>query len=125
MTLTGPPEGTQITTGAPNQQTFSGTVTPADVGARVILQRQNAVTGDEWHRIGIGQVVAGGSTGGEYTITHTFRVPGDASIRVLVRSDRINSPERIDSAGVRDLPGAEPEPDDRELRGPDHLRSSR
>jgi hypothetical protein len=92
VTLTGPPEGTQIVTGAPNKQTFSGTVTPADVGARVILQRQNAVTGDEWHRIGIGQVVAGGSTGGEYTITHTFRVPGDASIRVLVRSDRINSP---------------------------------
>jgi hypothetical protein len=92
VTLTGPPEGTQITTGAPNQQTFSGTVNPADVGARVILQRQNAVTGNEWHRIGIGQVLAGGSTGGEYTITHTFRVPGDASIRVLVRSDRINSP---------------------------------
>ncbi len=91
VTLTGP-EGTQITTGVPNQQTFSGTVTPADVGARVILQRQNAVTGDEWHRIGIGQVVAGGSTGGEYTITHTFRVPGDASIRVLVRSDGLNIP---------------------------------
>jgi hypothetical protein len=92
VTLTGPPEGTQITTGAPNQQTFSGTVTPADVGARVILQRQNAVSGDEWHRIGIGQVLAGGSTGGEYTITHTFRAPGDASIRVLVRSDRLNIP---------------------------------
>jgi hypothetical protein len=92
VTLTGPPEGTQITTGAPNQQTFSGTVNPADVGARVILQRQNAVTGNEWHRIGIGQVLAGGPTGGTYTITHTFRVPGDASIRVLVRSDRINSP---------------------------------
>jgi hypothetical protein len=88
VTLTGPPEGTQITTGAPNKQTFSGTVSPADVGARVILQRQNAVTGNEWHRIGIGSV----ETGGSYTITHTFRVPGDASIRVLVRSDRINSP---------------------------------
>jgi hypothetical protein len=88
VTLTGPPEGTQIETGAPNQQTFSGTVSPADVGARVILQRQNAVTGDEWHRIGHGTVEAGG----DYTITHTFRVPGDASIRVLVRSDRINSP---------------------------------
>ena len=88
VTLTGPPEGTQIETGAPNKQTFSGTVTPADVGARVILQRQNAVAGDEWHRIGIGSVQAGGN----YTIAHTFRVPGDASIRVLVRSDRINSP---------------------------------
>jgi hypothetical protein len=92
LTLTGPPEGTQIETGVPNKQTFSGTVTPADVGARVILQRQNAITGNEWHRIGIGRVLAGGSTGGEYTITHTFRVPGDASIRVLVRSDGLNIP---------------------------------
>lgn len=89
VTITGPPEGTQIETGAPNQQTFSGTVTPAtDVGARVILQRQNAVTGNEWHRIGIGQVMAGGT----YSIMHTFRVPGDASIRVLVRSDGLNIP---------------------------------
>jgi hypothetical protein len=89
VTLTGPPEGTQIETGAPNRETFSGTVIPAsDVGARVILQRQNAVTGDEWHRIGVGQVMAGGS----YSITHIFRVPGDASIRVLVRSDGLNVP---------------------------------
>ena len=88
VTLTGPPEGTQIETGAPNRQTFSGTVNPADEGARVILQRQNAVTGNEWHRIGFGSVQAGGS----YTITHTFRVPGDASIRVLVRSDGLNIP---------------------------------
>ncbi len=76
VTLTGPPEGTQIETGAPNRETFSGTVNPADVGARVILQRQNAVTGNEWHRIGIGQVVAGGPTGGNYTITHTSACPG-------------------------------------------------
>jgi hypothetical protein len=89
VTLTGPPEGTQIETGAPNQETFSGTVTPTtDVGARVILQRQNAVSGEEWHRIGVGQV----ETGGGYTIKHIFRVPGDASIRVLVRSDGLNVP---------------------------------
>ena len=89
VTLSGPPEGTQIETGAPNQETFSGTVTPAtDVGARVILQRQNAVSGEEWHRIGVGQVEPGGG----YTIKHIFRVPGDASIRVLVRSDGLNVP---------------------------------
>jgi hypothetical protein len=89
VTLSGPPEGTQIETGAPNRETFSGTVTPAtDVGARVILQRQNATTGTEWHRIGIGQVQAGGT----YSIAHIFRVPGDASIRVLVRSDGLNIP---------------------------------
>jgi hypothetical protein len=89
VTLTGPPEGTQIETGAPNEETFSGTVTPAtDVGARVILQRQNAVNGEEWHRIGVGLLEAGG----RYTIKHIFRVPGDASIRVLVRSDGLNVP---------------------------------
>jgi hypothetical protein len=88
VTLSGPPEGTQIETGALGKQTFSGTANPADEGARVILQRQNAVTGNEWHRIGIGQVLAGGA----YSITHTFRVPGDASIRVLVRSDGLNIP---------------------------------
>jgi hypothetical protein len=86
VTLTGPPEGTQIETGKP--ETFSGTVNPADVGARVILQRQNSLTGDEWHRIGVGSVEAGGA----YSITHIFRVPGDASIRVLVRSDGLNVP---------------------------------
>ncbi len=88
VTLSGPPEGTQLLTGVPNQVTFTGTVNPADVGARVILQRQNAITGNEWHRIGVGQVGPGGS----YSITHTFRVPGDASIRVLVRSDKVNVP---------------------------------
>jgi len=88
VTFSGPPEGSQILTGAPNQVTFTGTVKPADEGARVILQRQNAVTGNEWHRIGIGLVGAGGS----YSITHTFRIPGDASIRVLVRSAGLNAP---------------------------------
>jgi hypothetical protein len=89
VTLSGPPEGTQLLTGRPNKVTFTGTVNPAtDAGARVILQRQNALTGNEWHRIGIGQVQAGGT----YSITHTFRVPGDANIRVLVRSDGLNIP---------------------------------
>jgi hypothetical protein len=88
VTFNGPAEGSQIETGPPNQVTFTGTVTPADVGGRVILQRQNAVSGDEWHRIDIGTVM----TGGSYSITHTFRVPGDASIRVLVRSDGLNVP---------------------------------
>ena len=88
VTFSGPPEGSQILTGAPNQVTFTGTVKPADEGARVILQRQNAVTGNEWHRIGVALVGAGGN----YSITHTFRIPGDASIRVLVRSSGLNVP---------------------------------
>ena len=91
VTLTGPPEGTQIETGVP--ETFSGTVNPTDEGARVIMQRQNAITGDEWHRIGVGLVGAGGA----YSITHIFRVPGDASIRVLVRSDVLNVPSESEN----------------------------
>jgi hypothetical protein len=88
VTLAGPPEGTQLFTGQANKVTFTGTVNPANVGARVILQRQNAATGNEWHRIDVGYV----SPGGTYSITHTFVVPGDANIRVLVRSRRRNIP---------------------------------
>jgi hypothetical protein len=88
VTLSGPPEGTQLYTGTPNKVTFTGTVNPANAGARVILQRQNALTGDEWHRIDSGVV---GPEGG-FTIVHTFVVPGAANIRVLVRSQGRNVP---------------------------------
>jgi hypothetical protein len=91
VTLSGPAEGTQILTGAANKVTFTGTVDPTDIGAHVILQRQNALTGDEWHRIGSARVEASG-TNGTFTIPHTFIVPGDASIRVLVHSQGRNVP---------------------------------
>ena len=70
--LTGPPDGSELFTGAANKVTFSGTVSPQDVGARVVLQRQNASSGDEWHRIDVGQV----GLGGTYSITHTFVIAG-------------------------------------------------
>ncbi|MFI5004163.1 MAG: hypothetical protein ACHQE6_04035 [Solirubrobacterales bacterium] len=88
VTLSGPPEGTQILTGPANKVTFTGTVNPADVGARVVLQRQNALTGNEWRRIDSGRVEPGGG----FSILHTFLVPGDANIRVLVRSQGRNIP---------------------------------
>jgi hypothetical protein len=88
VTLSGPAAGTQLLTGRPNAVTFTGTVSPADVGARVILQRQNAATGGEWRRIDRGVVTAGGA----FSIVHTFIVPGDANIRVLVRSQGRNIP---------------------------------
>lgn len=93
VTLNGPPEGTQLLTGAANAVTFTGTVSPADVGARVILQRQNALTGNDWRRIGDGTVGAEGA----FSITHTFVVPGDANLRVLVRSHgtNISSPSDV------------------------------
>ena len=88
VSLAGPPEGTQLFTGRANSVTFTGAVSPADVGARVILQRQNAATGSEWRRIDSGRVQPGGS----FSIVHTFRFPGDANIRVLVRSQGRNIP---------------------------------
>jgi hypothetical protein len=88
VSLSGPPEGTQILTGPANAVTFTGTVTPADVGALMFLQRQNAATGGEWNTIGIVHV----QTGGGFTIAHTFRYPGDANLRVLMRSQRRNVP---------------------------------
>jgi hypothetical protein len=87
VTFEGPPEGTQILTGVANKVTFTGRVTPADIGARVILQRQN--TDSEWHRIGLGVVEAGGG----YSIPHTFLVPGDPDLRVMVLSQGRNVPE--------------------------------
>jgi len=88
VTLSGPPEGvvpTALRTGHHNMVTFTGTVSPQDEGALVILQRQNAIRGNEWHRIGHGTPV---DKGGTFTITHTFRYAGDANIRVVVRSNR-------------------------------------
>jgi hypothetical protein len=92
VTFAGPAEGTQLFTGVANKVTFTGTVSPADAGAVVVLQRQNAVSGNEWHRIQRGIV---GPTG-SYSITHTFVVPGDANIRVLVRSHGLNIPSPSD-----------------------------
>jgi hypothetical protein len=88
VTLSGPPEGTQLLTGRPNKVTFTGTVSPADAGARVILQRQNALTGNEWRRIDRGTV----GPGGAFSIVHRFIVPGDANLRVIVRSHGMNIP---------------------------------
>jgi hypothetical protein len=87
VTLSGSTEGSLLT-GYPNRVTFTGTVSPADVGARVILQRQNALTGNQWRRIDSGVV----ESTGDFTITHTFVVPGDANLRVLVRSQGRNVP---------------------------------
>jgi hypothetical protein len=88
VTLDGPPEGTRLFTGAPNKVMFTGTVNPTNVGAHVIMQRQSALTGEEWHRIDSGVIDAKGG----FEIVHTFVVPGDANIRVLVRSQGRNVP---------------------------------
>jgi hypothetical protein len=80
------PEDAALLTGAQNHVTFTGVVSPADAGARVVLQRENATSSgftwfEEWRAIQVGTVGAGGA----YSITHTFVLPGEANLRVLVR----------------------------------------
>jgi hypothetical protein len=77
----GAPDGAQLHTGPHNKVTFSGTVTPADVGSTVVLQRESSAVSEEWIPIQSG-IVGPGST---YSLTHRFAVPGDANIRVAVR----------------------------------------
>jgi hypothetical protein len=98
VTLVGPPETKQlfegIHTGKRNAVTFTGAVSPDDAGAEVVLQRENAIHGNEWHRIAHPTLV--NSTGG-FAITHAFVVPGASDIRVLVRSNKRNvaSPSNV------------------------------
>lgn len=94
LTLTGSAAaGSTVQTGPHNPVTFSGTVTPANVGQPIVLQRQDANGGETWHTIQTGRV----GPGGQYSIVHEFRFPGDANIRVLLRRDGVNiaSPSNV------------------------------
>jgi hypothetical protein len=91
-------EDKALLTGVRNHRsyTFTGTVSPADVGAEVVLQRENATASgfqwfEEWKPIQASIV----RSGGVYSITHTFVLPGDANLRVLVRPFR-----RFDMRGI-------------------------
>jgi hypothetical protein len=90
VTLAGPPETKQLTagihTGRRNAVTFTGSVSPNDAGATVVLQRQNEVRGRGWHSIGRTIV----NSSGGFAITHVFWVPGASDIRVLVRGSHRN-----------------------------------
>jgi hypothetical protein len=98
--LEGPPEGSVLFTAQrsgrrpPVPVHFTGEVSPEDTGAQVVLQRQNAYKGNEWHRIG-GFVTVGEH--GKFTIGHDFVVPGPANIRVVVRDPKHNlsSPSNV------------------------------
>jgi hypothetical protein len=87
VSVAGPPETKSLATGRRNAVTFSGTVSPGDAGATVVLQRENALRGTEWHRIGKPVLVDGE---GHFSITHAFVAPGPSSIRVVVRSNHRN-----------------------------------
>ncbi len=73
---------------APTTATFTGTVSPAEAGARVALQVAYAASGERWRAVAFGRVAADGS----YSITHTFRVTGEASVRTVVRTGKLMVP---------------------------------
>jgi hypothetical protein len=75
------PDGAQLHTGQRNRVTFTGAVTPADLGATVVLQRESAAVSEDWIPIQFGTV----GPGSTYSLTHRFAVPGDANLRVVVR----------------------------------------
>lgn len=64
-----------------NSVTFSGTVTPAQSGTIVALQREDEGASEGWRRIALAE--AGPS--GEYSLTHSFGMPGNVKVRVVVR----------------------------------------
>ncbi len=84
VTIHGPEESKALVTGVSSRVTFSGTVSPADAGAEVVLQREQAIAIEEWHPIQRGVV----GPQGEYTFVHVFSIPGEADIRVIVRPHR-------------------------------------
>jgi hypothetical protein len=80
VTLLGPAEGSQLKTGIRSAVSFAGIVSPADAGARVFLEREQATGFEEWGAIQETTVRPNGS----YAMTHIFRVPGDANLRVII-----------------------------------------
>jgi hypothetical protein len=82
VTVLGPaPDGAQLRTGRRNRVAFQGAVSPADGGAELFLQRESSTSTEDWHTIQRGFVRSDGS----YLIVHTFTIPGDANLRVVVR----------------------------------------
>ncbi len=80
---------------------FTGTVTPASAGHRVLLQRQVGQNGDRWVAVDGGVVRADG----RYTIVHRFRVPGDRTLRTVLQPNRhtLRSPSTPISITVQQL----------------------
>ncbi len=65
---------------ARSKATFTGTVTPADPGALVVLQVSHGPSAARWQSVAFGRVAADGS----YAVTHGFRIAGAANVRTIV-----------------------------------------
>ncbi len=82
VTLAGPPDGAELFTGGGpilakhvaayrNRITFTGTVSPADAGAIVALQREKRAAATD----GTGSAWVGRGRAARFSIVHTFRLP--------------------------------------------------
>ena len=103
VTIKGPPQSTQLLTGVHNEVTFTGTVSPADVGAQIVLQRENSTGAEEWGQIQLGTV----GPGGIYAIRHRFLVPGQANVRVVIPAHRRFTVRGVSDALSYDISQAE------------------
>jgi hypothetical protein len=81
VTLEGPPTAIPLETGKKHAVKFTGKVNPADEGAEVWLEREQATSTEEWGVIQKTTVKAGGS----FEFLHAFGIPGVANFRALVR----------------------------------------
>jgi hypothetical protein len=93
VTLSGPAAGSQLLTGSANM--FTGTVSPADAGYAVMLERQDSAVGNRWDPLGqAGSVNAEGG----FTIASTFLHPGAATLRAVVVNRVHTNPHNSPSA---------------------------
>jgi hypothetical protein len=85
LAANGVSEQTSLSVTTNHRVLFTGVVSPADAGAVVFLEREAAVSNEEWAGIDRGVVRPDGS----YQILHTFVRPGEANLRVVVRPNGI------------------------------------
>lgn len=97
VSVEAPPSGTQLLMAshhasaaslpATNTVTFKGTVSGAPAGTRVVLQRERPGGAGEWRMVALGEV----DGEGHFSITHTFRIPGSTTVRILARAHGFTS----------------------------------
>jgi len=83
VTLAGPAHGAVLPMSARHSRSpirFTGTVSPADTGAPVTLQRERPAGSGEWRRVAVSRVAADGS----FAFLHSFRAAGPIVLRALV-----------------------------------------
>jgi hypothetical protein len=89
------PDGSTFLTGFAHRIPFSGSVSPEDKGAEVVLQRESDNVNEDWGPIQDHIFV---QADGTFSFVHRFLAPGDANLRIVVRPHG-----RFDVRGVSDV----------------------